>query len=131
NQYQITYPSKSAADALQIEVSAAGATASANATVGGVAQGSNAQPQVVDAGGGTFGFLGGSVGKWLGAFLGLIAAGLLAYGIILIAVRERSTLESALQPYAGEESPDATDMAFDPGPSSFADSAILQRAVAM
>jgi len=57
NQYQISYTSKSTADALQIEVAAGGATASSNATVGGVAQGTNTQPDVVDANGGTFGFL--------------------------------------------------------------------------
>ena len=131
NQYQISYTSKSTADALQIEVSAAGGTASANATVGGVAQGGNAQPTIVDAGGGTFGFLGGSVGKFLGALLGLIAAGLLAYGIILIVVRERSSLESALQPYAGDAEEDEAAIPFESGPSSFAEGALLQRAVAM
>jgi tight adherence protein B len=131
NQYQISYTSKSSADALQIEVAGAGSTASANATVGGVAQGTNAQPEVVDANGGTFGFLGGGVGKWLGAFLGLIAAGLFAYGIILIVVRERSTLESALQPYTGEGEDAEAAIPFESGPSSLTDSALLQRAFAL
>ena len=96
-----------------------------------MAQGGNAQPTIVDAGGGTFGFLGGSVGKFLGALLGLIAAGLLAYGIILIVVRERSSLESALQPYAGDAEEDEAAIPFESGPSSFAEGALLQRAVAM
>src|SRR5205807_1121111 len=131
NQYQISYTSKSTADALQIDVTGAGATVSANATVGGVAQGTNAQPQIVDANGGSFGFLGGSAGKWIGVLLGLIAAGMLAYGIILIVVRERSTLESALQPYSGEHEDDEAAIPFESGPGSISDSALLQRAVAM
>ena len=66
---------------------------------------------------------------WVGVFLGLVAAGLLAYGIILIAVRERSTLESALQPYTGEDD-DVEDYAFEPeAQTTFADSALMQRAV--
>src|SRR5207248_11804052 len=62
NQYQITYTSKSTADALQIDLSAGGQTASANATVGGVAQGTNAQPEIVNANG-RLGFLGGAAGR--------------------------------------------------------------------
>ena len=91
-----------------------------------MSQGQNAQPETVNANSGV-GFLGGSAGKWIGALLGLIAAGLLAYGIILIFVRDRSTLASALQPYSEEGASDGGPDA-PSGPSSLAGSAFLQRA---
>jgi tight adherence protein B len=129
NQYEITYKSKAEPGPLDLLVTFGNQQASASVTAGGVAQGRAAQPTVVDSHGGTFGFLGSSGGKLLAVLLGLVAAGLLAYGITLIVVRERSTLERALRPYAGEgEEDDAYDL--DPSEhSAFADSAFMQRAV--
>jgi tight adherence protein B len=128
NQYQVTYTSKSQGTLdLLLTFGTTQATATVNA--GGVAQGANTQPQVV-SGSGRYGFLGGSAGKWIAVFLGLIAAGLLAYGITLIVVRERSTLERALQPYAGEgEEGDAYTAETEH--STFADSGFMKRAVGL
>jgi tight adherence protein B len=123
NQYQISYVS-SVQGAVDIDLTAGGFRATAHATAGGVARGANAQPHVVDANSGP-GFLSGSTGKVVIAILVLFAAGLLAYGIILIAVRERSSLETALRPYSGEgeDGEEHADV-------TFAESAIVQRAVA-
>jgi tight adherence protein B len=127
NQYQITYTSKSTAGSLDLQLTFGSTQASATVNTGGVAQGKSAQPQSVSSSG-RFGFLGSSAGKWIAVFLGLVAAGLLAYGIILVAVRERSSLESALQPYAGEQEEEET-YGFESEHSAFADSAFMQRAV--
>ncbi|MBV8560415.1 MAG: VWA domain-containing protein [Acidimicrobiia bacterium] len=129
NQYQITYNSKAdAGTPLDLLLTFGNTQASASVNAGSVAQGPATQPQAVSHSG-KYGFLGSTAGKWLAVLLGLIAAGLLAYGIILIAVRERSTLESALQPYAGEDKDE--DYGYEPEAqhSAFADSAFMQRAV--
>jgi tight adherence protein B len=62
--------------------------------------------------------------------LALVAAGLLAYGVILIATRERSTLETALQPYSGdEEAGDNYTADVENEHSMLGDSAFMQRAI--
>jgi tight adherence protein B len=127
NQYQITYTSKSQGGTLDLLLSFGTTQATAKITAGGVAQGRSSQPETVDPNG-RFGFLAGSTGKWLGILLGFVAAGLLAYGIILIAVRERSTLERALQPYSGEEDDEAFELESEHH-SALGDSAFMQRAV--
>jgi len=128
NQYQITYTSKSSGT-LDLQLTFGTTQATATVNTGGVASGASTNPQVVSSSG-KYGFLGGSGGKAIAVLLGLVAAGLLAYGIILIAVRERSTLESALQPYTGEEEDEP--YALEPEThSAFADSAFMQRAVGL
>jgi len=134
NQYLITYKSPSQGGTLDILLTFGTTQAKASVNVGGVTQGASTQPETVDASGGVFGFLGTSAGLWIGVLLGLAAAGLLAYGIILIAVRERSTLETALQPYAGggEEDEDGSYADVEgEHHSAFADSAFMQRAVGL
>jgi tight adherence protein B len=130
NQYQITYTSKSPGT-LDLQLTVGSTQAGATVTAGGVSQGRNAQPQSVDANSG-LGFLSGSAGKWLAVLLGLVAAGLLAYGLIMVFVRDRSTLESALQPYSEEGSGESTDFDETPGASSLVgDSAFMQRAMGL
>ena len=130
NQYQITYKSTSDTGTLDLALTVGTTQATASVTAGGVTQGLSAQPQVVNPNGGRLGFLGGSTGKLLAVLLGLIAAGLLAYGITLIVVRERSTLETALRPYTGEDDEEGAED-FEPEHSAFADSAFMQRAVGL
>ena len=133
NQYQITYTSKAQGGTLDISVAFGATQATASVNAGGVTQGPSTQPQTVSADSGPLGFLGGSLGKWLAVLFGLIAAGLLAYGLILLFTRERSTLETALQPYTegGGNGGAADDYYDDPDAdhSVFSDSAIMQRAL--
>jgi tight adherence protein B len=129
NQYQITYTSKSNGGTLNLQLSVGTTIADATATAGSVSQGQAAQPPHVVDTNGPLGFLGGSAGKWLGALLGLLAAGLLAYGLILIFVRDRSMLQSALQPYTEEGVGAEDDLDEYSGAPTFADSAFMQRAV--
>jgi tight adherence protein B len=133
NQYLVTYTSKSQGGTLDILLTFGTTQATASVNAGGVTQGASTQPETVDATGGVFGWLGGTLGKWIGVLLALVAAGLLAYGIILIAVRERSTLETALQPYSGDEEADTAYASPDDETehSMLGDSAFMQAAVGM
>jgi tight adherence protein B len=130
NQYLVSYASKAQGGTLDLLLTFGTTQATASVNVGGVTQGANTQPETVDATHG-LGFLSGSLGKWLGVLLVLVAAGLLAYGIILVVVRERSTLETALQPYAGEGEDDDSYSASisETEHSMVGDSAFMQRAV--
>ncbi|MBV8983749.1 MAG: VWA domain-containing protein, partial [Acidimicrobiia bacterium] len=132
NQYQVTYTSKGQGGTLDISLSFGATQATASVNAGGVTQGPSTQPQTVSADSGPLAFLGGSLGKWMGVLLALVAAGLLAYGLILLFTRERSTLETALQPYTeGGSEASGGDYYDDPGAdhSVFSDSAIMQRAL--
>jgi len=131
NQYLVSYASKAQPGPLDLILTFGTTQATASVNVGGVTQGQSTQPQAVDANGGYLGFLGGTLGKWVAVLLGLIAAGLLAYGIILIVARERSTLETALQPYTGDEEADEAYSAStsENEHSMLGDSAFMQRAL--
>ncbi|MBV8980505.1 MAG: VWA domain-containing protein [Acidimicrobiia bacterium] len=132
NQYQVTYTSTAQGGTLDISLAFGAAQATASVNAGGVTQGPSTQPQTVDPSSGVLGFLGGSLGKWMGVLLGLVAAGLLAYGLILLFARERSTLETALQPYTEGGGGDAggDDYYEDNADRGvFSDSAIMQRAL--
>ena len=127
SQYELTYTS-TAASVVNVTVSVAGSVAKASAPVGGTSNGlATNQPEVIDKS--SFpSFLQGAVGKALIALLALIAAGLAAYALLLLVTKDdKSTLESALQPYSDEpEAPEGgkADVAF-------AESALIRRAVDM
>jgi tight adherence protein B len=73
-------------------------------------------------------FLSGTGGKYLGGLLALAALILLAYGIGLIFFRDRTGLETALQPYADGYVSEA-DEDDDPNSGGLAQTRVLQRAV--
>ena len=126
NQYELTFQSQ-AQGVVEVTLSVAGGVATASAPVGGAATGRiTSQPQVV--GDSPFpGFLQGALGKILIVLLALAAAGLLAYGLLLLVLRaDESALQSALQPYS--EEPREGDG--DQGEVSLAESALFRRAVA-
>jgi tight adherence protein B len=127
SQYEITFTS-TAKNVVNVTLSVAGASVKASAPVGGTSNGlATNQPEVV--GDSPYpGFLQGSFGKLLIALLALVAAGLAAYALLLLVTKDdKSTLESALQPYSDEpEEAESTrpDVAF-------AESALIRRAVDM
>ena len=126
NQYELSYTS-SAKDSIDLEVSAGGLSTKANDIgIGTVTEGVSARPNVVEST--TPGLFKGAAAKWVVALLVLVAAGLLAYALILIAVRDESSLQNALQPYAAE-GPSIDDG----GPSDvrMAETALVKRAVEM
>ena len=100
NQYEVSYTS-TAKDSINLEVSAGDLSAKAQSIgIGTVTEGFSARPDVVESK--STGVFNGAAAKWIVALLVLVAAGLLAYALILIVVRDESTLQNALQPYAAE-----------------------------
>lgn len=126
NQYELSYES-TADKVVNIALNVAGVgTAKASAPVGGTSEGlATNQPKVIDKSPYP-GFLQGSVGKWLIALLALVAFGLLCFALLELFVKsDKSTLQSALQPYS--EEPDEPEGAR--AETSLAESAIIRRAV--
>jgi tight adherence protein B len=133
-QYVVTYPSQlesgTAAAELQMAVGADRAVAAY--TPGSLASGADgvrpaavAEPDGPD-------FLRGSTGLYLGVLLALIAASVIAYTLISVFTRDRSGLESALQPYAEGYVASSDDMDDDDeSKGGLAQTQILQRAVAL
>jgi tight adherence protein B len=126
NQVELSYTS-TAKDSINLEVSAGGLSVEGESIgIGTVTEGVSARPEVVESK--TTGLFNGALAKWVVALLVLAAAGLLAYALILIVVRDESSLENALQPYAAEGP--ALD---EGGPSDvrMAETAFVKRAVEM
>jgi tight adherence protein B len=124
-QYELTYTSK-AQNVVSVSVTVADGSAKASAPVGGTSNGlATNQPDVVEKSSYP-GFLQGTLGKLLIALLALVAAGLAAYALLLLVTKDdKSTLQTALQPYSDEPAaPESTraDVAF-------AESALIRRAV--
>jgi tight adherence protein B len=113
------------ADAIDLEVSARDLVVKKESVgIGTITEGVSAPPEVVESK--TPSLFQGSGAKWVVAFLVLAAAGLLAYALILVAVRDKSALETALQPYAAEN---AMQMDDDTGERHLAETALVRRAV--
>jgi tight adherence protein B len=101
-------------------------TATAAVTVGSSVVGaSSLDPEVITSSGG-ISFLQGPLGMLLMVVLGAVAAVGLAYGVIMIFVRE-DRLSTALRPY--DDALAATGAEDDPQGSALAKTAIIQRAV--
>ena len=124
NQYRITYTS-TANGSIDIAVTVPGAQAiSRGINTGTVSRGITASPEVVENTPAAVEFL---TNKWLVALLVLVAVGLLAYAVILIAIRQQSDLDRALIPYAeggpGEDDGSST--------MNLAETQFVQRAMAV
>jgi tight adherence protein B len=126
-QYELSFDSR-AESVVNVTVTVAGKSASASAPIGGTSRGlATAQPEVV--GDSPFpSFLQGTVGKFLIALLALAAAGMIAWALLMLVIRDDpSTLRSALQPYS-DEAPRAEG---ERDETSLAESALVRRAVGM
>lgn len=132
NQYEITYvsaPGSAASGAIDLVLTTGNLSQTGGASVGGVSSGRNTQPETVDSSG-LPGPLTGTGGRWIAVALVLAAVALLAYGLILIFVRDRSGLESAMRSYdrsfdsGGDAARDDSD-----GDSSLVETAFVRRAV--
>ena len=128
-QLQLSYSSDPDATTIDLVVRAGDLSADATYNPGSLTVGSSLSPDVYNpplAGGP--GFLSGTGGKYLGGLLALAALILLAYGIGLIFFRDRTGLETALQPYADSYVSDS-DEDEDPNGSALAQTKVLARAV--
>jgi tight adherence protein B len=121
DQAVITFQTDSKA-AIDLTVNVGNGVATAHASPNTVSEGEDVAPAVVPAVPGQ-NIVGGRLGLILVGLLALCAAGLLLYGIIEVASRDRSSLRSALRPYS-----DAPDEHRDI--SRLADSEIIKKAVA-
>ncbi len=129
-QVLLSYTSDPAATTVDLVVTAGDQSAKATYNPGSVTIGDALSPSVYNpplAGGPSF--MSGTAGKYIGGLLALAALILLAYGIGLIFFRDRSGLDTALQPYADGyvSEADADDEAVNG--SSLAQTKVLQRAV--
>jgi tight adherence protein B len=126
SQYELTYTS-TAQGVVNVSLSVANGTAKASAPVGGTSNGlATNQPETV-AKSGFPGFMQGTIGKALIVALALLAAGLLAYSLLLVLTRDdQSTLQTALQPYSDDPVVDESARS----EVAFAESALIRRAVA-
>ena len=128
-QVLLSYTSDPAATTVDLVVSAGDQSAKATYNPGSVTIGDALSPSVYNpplAGGPSF--FSGTAGKYIGGLLALAALILLAYGIGLIFFRDRSGLDTALQPYADGYVSEA-DEDEDPNGSALAQTKVLQRAV--
>jgi tight adherence protein B len=128
-QVQLSYAGDPNATTVDLRVSAGDSSDEATFNPGSVTVGSALSPDVYNpplAGGP--GFLSGDSGKYIGGLLALGALILLAYGIGLIFFRDRSELETVLQPYADSYGAES-DEDEDSSSSGLAQTKVLQRAV--
>jgi tight adherence protein B len=127
NQYEITYQSKATTGVLNLSLAAGAEKADATVPVGGVSRNASAdQPKVIKPVA-VPGFLAGSLGKWLIVLLVLLAVGIAGVAVVLLFVRDPSSLDAALRPYSEVPDDETLDQTTE---RVLADSAILRRAVA-
>ncbi|MEY2460148.1 MAG: tight adherence protein [Acidimicrobiaceae bacterium] len=128
--YSFTYKSANAKGVNDLDIVVGDASVRGSYIVGAVASGAAAlayQPPVTAGG---FSALQNDLGKYLAIVLGLLGAGLAAYAIIGIAVKDNSGLASVLQPYSeGYVARPGDDDDDDEAESGMAQTAMMQRAV--
>jgi tight adherence protein B len=132
NQYEITYtsaPGASGASKIDLTLSAGALSQTASVSVGGVATGRNTQPEEISSSN-LPAVLTGEGSRVIAVVLVLLAGALLAYGLILIFVRDRSALESAMASYETSFQPEASDSDSGDGDVNLAETAFIRRAVA-
>jgi tight adherence protein B len=134
-QYVVTFPSQlqPGTQAAELQVAVANQRAVAEFTPGSLTSGADAVrlSEVAEPSGPEF--LRGNAGLYLGVLLALIAVSVIAYTLIVVFTRDRSALESALQPYSEGYVAPSDDSDDDEGGASkgLAQTQILQRAVAL
>lgn len=126
-QYRLVYRGPADARVVTVAVRNGDAVGTGSVAVGEAASGMFVRPTVAEPvlGRGPS-FLRSDTGKLIGLGLALLACMLGAVGVAMILVRDRSSLESALQPYAD---PFKVETAPEPAPSGVTESRIVQKAV--
>lgn len=129
NQDVLTYTGTKNTTVVDLQVAAGNLQAHATFNAGAITAGRNLNPTIFtpSLGDGPE-FLRGTNGKYIGAGLALAAFILLAFGIGLVMVRDRSALETVLQPYSEGFVADSDD---DGSQGSFAETKFIQKAVAL
>ena len=107
NQFVVKYTSTASGE-LDIAVAAGGAASHASIGPGTVASGAALNPSVVKPGK-PLPIIGSPSGKWVVTALVMLAAGLLAMGLLRLCFREKADLHAALKPYTDDEEVDEDD----------------------
>jgi tight adherence protein B len=127
NQYEISYQSKSNGGSLVLDLTAGTTTLSAQTRAG--TTGAAAAPATVS---GPSGLFSSGASKWLLFLLAALAAGLLAFAILLIFGRRDDSLDSRLSPYAGMDlTAEDGGAGGEPAGPTFIESGLVQRAVGL
>lgn len=124
NQYEVTYTSATTKPSIHIDLEVGSLATHADVAAGSISSGTNTQPRVVKSTSLPGAFT-GSASRWIAVVLVLIAVALLAFGLAMLVLRERSALSTALTPYT-ERTPEAVE---DEGDGSMVETAIMKRAI--
>jgi tight adherence protein B len=124
NQYVVTYASTAEQGATEVELTAAGQTASKSFVPGSVARGSSALDPKEVGGSPLPDFMATGTGKLLGIGGLFLAVALGVYAVASLMTKNESVLDSALNPYTDGWSEDEEE-----GESGFSQTALFQRAV--
>jgi tight adherence protein B len=128
--YHVTYPSATTKGVNDLTLTIGDAMTRGSYVVGSDASGASALAyQAPPESGGPSSWFQNNFGKSLAVLLGLIAAGLGAYAIINILVKDADGLESRLEPYSGNYGVPADDTADAHVDQGMAQTAVMQRAV--
>jgi tight adherence protein B len=128
--YHFTYPSATTQGVNDLTVTVGNATTHGSYVVGSDASGASALAyQAPPKSDGVSSWFQNNFGKSLAVVLGLIAAGLGAYAIISLLVKDDDGLESRLEPYSGNYVVHADEDADAPADRGMAQTAVMQRAV--
>lgn len=128
NQFEIVYTS-SAEGVFDVTVGVSGDVARATGQAGARSSGAASQPEAVRTFRGPS-FLGGNTGLFIVGLLVLVAAGMLAGGLLLLMVRERTNLARSLDYLDPAGEVVDVEREHDHEPTRFAETVFVQRAVA-
>ena len=126
--YHFTYAAKNTNGLNDLTLTVGDATTRSSYVVGSDARGASALKYEPPKSKGTFDGLQNDFGKYLAVILCVLAAGLAAYAVAGILVKDRAGLDRMLQPYADAYVPAGSDDD-DANESSMAQTAVMQRAV--
>ncbi|HEX9683585.1 MAG TPA: VWA domain-containing protein [Acidimicrobiales bacterium] len=101
NQYEVRWTSDVTTPSIEVTISAPGVQATGQTTVGGLSTGRNTQVEFIEGSSG-FSVFDNDFGKLLGIGLALAAATGITFVVIMLFVRERSALDTAISAYSGE-----------------------------
>jgi tight adherence protein B len=128
--YHFAYPSATTKGVNDLTLTVGSATTLGSYVVGSDARGASALAyQAPPQSGGVASMFQNGFGKSLAIVLGLLAVVLGAYAIISLLVKGDNSLDTALEPYAGNHGVRADDEVDAPAEQGMAQTAVMQRAV--
>jgi tight adherence protein B len=128
-QYQVTYASSATQGVTNLDLSVGGVTVTNSYVPGSVATGASELARQTPVGRSGVQFFQNGLGKLLAVVLALVAAALAAFGLISVAFKEPTALDTAMRTYAEGYGSRAREDDDDEGDQPLAQTAFVQRAV--